>query len=253
MKCMLVKFLRPEHVSGFLDGSLFFMNTGFFIDLEKNGQNKGIGDKYEGSHFKLLDPKNDILKIKIDGEYHTIPIKRGFATHSLDWVRSLLLNCFTIINLNDPNDKSSDIYLDYCEDLGGDVCKIKPSILDSLEKEFEGRIPVLIHNTELFFRRLDAKTKKIFYRRSAVEYFDEYSNYPLSYEEVKKDFYKTLFYKRKFYENQKEYRIILANPKGLDFSTIEIGDLRDCARQLESIQDLRGIFITTGATEEHSI
>ncbi|MED3508022.1 hypothetical protein [Bacillus velezensis] len=247
---MLIKFLRPEHVSGFLDGSLFFMNTGFFIDLEKNGENKGIGDKYEGAHFRLLDPQNDIIQIKIDGEYHILPIKRGFSTESSEWIRSLLLNCFTKIKLNDPG----NIYLDYNKDLGGDVYKIKPGILNSLEKEFEDRIPVLIHNTSLFFKRFDAKAKEIGFKRGTVEYFDEYSNYPLSKEEVKKDFSETLFYKRKFYENQKEYRIILSNPKGLDYSTIEIGDLRDCAMQLENIQDLKGLFITIHQpTEEHSI
>ncbi|MED4802620.1 hypothetical protein [Bacillus atrophaeus] len=252
MSGMLIKFLRPEHVSEFLDGSLHFTNTGYFIDLEKEEETKGYGDKYEGHHFRLLDPKNDILKIELDGEFHTISFERGFSTESREGIRSLLLNCFTLIKYEDSND-NSDFYLDYYEDLGGDVYKVKTSILDSLEKEFEGRVPVLIHNTKLFMERFEAKTANIRCKKGPVVYFDEYSNYPLSSEEVKKDFDNTLFYKRKFYENQKEFRIILENPKGLDNFKIDIGDLRGCARQLESVQDLRGLFISTEQTEEHSV
>lgn len=40
----------------FLDGNLYFKNTGYFIDLEKKYGDKGIGDKYEGSHFRHFDP-----------------------------------------------------------------------------------------------------------------------------------------------------------------------------------------------------
>ncbi|MCW0121653.1 hypothetical protein [Bacillus subtilis] len=251
MSGIFIIFLRPEHVSEFLDGSLHFTNTGYFIDLEKKMKKKGYGDKYEGHHFRPLDPKNDILKIGLEGEVHTIPFERGFTTESREGIRSLLLKCFTFIKYDDSSDKS-DFYLDYHEDLG-DVYKIKPSILDSLEKEFEGRIPVWIYNSKLFMKRFEAKTENIRCKHGPVVYFDEYSGYPLSSEEVKKHFDKTLFYKRKFYENQKEYRIILENPKGLDEFKIGIGDLRDCAKQLESVQDLRGVFWHTVQTEEHSV
>ncbi|CAM4164029.1 hypothetical protein BS11774_06755 [Bacillus subtilis] len=256
MSGMFIKFLRPEHVTEFLDGSLFFMNIGYFIELEKEEEEKGLdkkgyGDKYEGHLFRFFDPENNIFQIKIDGEYHTLPFKKGRSVESREGIRSLLINCFTLIKHEDSTD-NSDFYLDYHEDLGK-VYKVKPSILDILEKEFEGRIPVWIHNTELFMKRFEAKTENIRCKNGPVVYFDENSNFPLSLEEVNKDFANTLLCKRKFYENQKEYRFILENPKGLDCLKVEIGDLRDCARQLESIQDLKGLFITTEATEEHSV
>ncbi|WP_343311247.1 hypothetical protein AAHT65_07560 [Bacillus atrophaeus] len=252
MNGWLIKFLRPEHVSEFLDGSLFFMNTGYFIDLEKNGQNKGIGDKYEGSLFKLLDPKKNIIQIEIEGECLTLPFERAFSTESREGIRSLLLNCFTFIKFDGFTEDFNNFYLDYHEDIGH-ACKVKPNILDSLEKEFEGRIPVWIHNSKLFMERFEAETENIRYRHGPVVYFDEFSDYPLSLEEVKKDFANTLFCKRKFYENQREYRIILKNPKELDNFKINIGDLRDCAKPLESVQDLRGAFWSIEQTEEHSV
>ncbi|WCL62840.1 hypothetical protein PNF29_20705 [Bacillus subtilis] len=245
---MLIKFLRPEHVSAFLDGSLFFMNTGYFIDLEKyDAKNKGIGDQYEGAHFKILDNKKDVLSIEIDGKYHEIPYNRGFATRNNTSVHQLLLSCFTFIKFNSEN-----FYLDGCKDEEY-VYKIKPTVIEGLEKEFEGRIPVLI-NIELFFKRFESIVEKNHFRRGLVQYFDEYANYPLSKDQLEKDPILALFYKRKYYEQQKEYRIILANPLGLESKTIELGDLRDCIVQFESIQDLeRRMIVTTKPTEEHSV
>ncbi|MEM5664345.1 hypothetical protein AAHB94_13155 [Bacillus toyonensis] len=39
---MLIKFFRPEHVQMFLNGDLYFCNTGYFIDLEKSMVIKGL-------------------------------------------------------------------------------------------------------------------------------------------------------------------------------------------------------------------
>ncbi|MCY8307186.1 hypothetical protein MOC96_00255 [Bacillus vallismortis] len=245
---ILIKFLRPEHVSGFLNGSLFFMNIGYFIDLEKNNsESKGIGDQYEGSQFRILDNKKDMLSIKIDGKYHKIPFKRGFATESNLSARQLLLSCFTLLEFNSNNFYQDDT------NKNENIYKIKPEILEGLEKEFKGRVPILM-DAQIFIERFEEKIKKNLYRRGMVKYFDEYSNYPLTKDQIEKDPIQTVFCKRKFYEHQKEFRIVLANPSGLESSTIELGDLRDFTMQLKNIQDLNTLsFKEEKLTEEHSV
>ncbi|WP_440645060.1 hypothetical protein [Bacillus subtilis] len=249
---LLIKFVRPDHVTSFLDGSVFFMNTGYFIDLEKSTKIKGIGDKYEGALFKHLDTENSIFMIEHKGEKIVIPTKRGFMTQINESFRSLMLSCFTIIDYS-----LDDLYL--ADDLKIEneeaIYKIKPSIIEGLAKEFEGRIPIIIHEPNFFFERLKEKAsiEKIALLADTVKYFDEYSNYPLTDEEVEKNIYKPLFYKRKYFEAQKEYRIIASNPSGEDSLTIEVGDLRECAMQLSSIQDLYGVGITSETTEKHSV
>ncbi|WP_277714223.1 hypothetical protein [Bacillus atrophaeus] len=249
---LLIKFVRPEHVTSFLDGSVFFMNTGYFIDLEKSTKNKGIGDKYEGSLFRHLDTEKSILMIEHKGEKIVLPTIRGFMTEREESFRSIMLSCFTIIDYS-----LDDLYL--ADDLKIEneeaIYKIKPSIIEGLAKEFKGRIPIIIHDHELFFDRLHKKAsiEGIRYIADTVKYFDEYSKYPLTDEEVKKTNYKPLFYKRKYFEAQKEYRIIASNPSGKESLTIEVGDLRECAMQLSSIQDLYGVGITSETTEKHSV
>ncbi|NTU28481.1 hypothetical protein HPX95_20340 [Bacillus tequilensis] len=251
---LLIKFVRPDpdHVNGFLNGSVFFKNTGYFIDLEKSEKIKGIGDKYEGALFRHLDTEKSILMIEYKGEKFVLPTKRGFMTQTNGSIRSLMLSCFTAISYS-----LDDLYL--ADDLKIEneeaIYKIKPSIIEGLAKEFEGRIPIIIRDHELFFDRLNKKAsiEGIDYIADVVKYFDEYSKYPLTEEEAEKNIYKPLFYKRKYFEAQKEYRIIASNPSGKDSLTIEVGDLRDCAMQLSSIQDLYGIGFTSGITEKHSV
>ncbi|WP_339238877.1 hypothetical protein [Bacillus sp. PS217] len=241
---MLIKFLRPEHVSAFLDGSLFFMNTGYFIDLEKNDKkNKGIGDKYEGSHFTFFDNETHTVTIEIDGNKHNLPLEKGFMTLTNGSIRKLLLSCFTNIPFNPDN-----FYQDFCNH----EYKIKSEVLEGLEKEFQDRIPIFIKHKP-FFERFDTKAKKIGFRRGLVKYFDEYSGYPLKLDQLENVFSDTLFYKRDFFKHQKEYRIVLANPLDLDSTTIELGNLRDCIVQLESVQDLRKLSISFKPTEKHSV
>lgn len=126
----------------------------FYRFRKERYKNKGIGDQYEGAHFRILDNKKDVLSIEIDGKYHEIPYNRGFATRNNTSVHQLLLSCFTFIKFNSEN-----YYLDGCKDEEY-VYKLKPTVIEGLEKEFEGRIPVLI-NIELFFKRFESLVEKI--------------------------------------------------------------------------------------------
>ncbi|KAF1681400.1 hypothetical protein [Bacillus sp. SKDU12] len=161
------------------------MNTGYFIDLEKSEKIKGIGDKYEGALFRHLDTEKSILMIEYKGEKFVLPTKRGFMIQTNESIRSLMLSCFTAISYS-----LDDLYL--ADDLKIEneeaIYKIKPSIIEGLAKEFEGRIPIIIHDHKLFFDRLNKKTSKegIRYIADTVKYLDEYSTYPLTDEEVKK-------------------------------------------------------------------
>ena len=63
----LVKFVEPEFTESTLDGQLFFKRNGYFINLEKEYLNKGIGDKREGSWTIPLNPETHRMVV-IDKE-----------------------------------------------------------------------------------------------------------------------------------------------------------------------------------------
>ena len=66
----LVKFVLPEHKENTLDGSFFFKNCGYFIDLEKEQKQKGIGDKHEASWSRNIDPETEQISyplVRVNG------------------------------------------------------------------------------------------------------------------------------------------------------------------------------------------
>ncbi|MCU4956910.1 hypothetical protein OB990_12000 [Bacillus cereus] len=122
---MLIKFFRPEHVQLFLNGDLYFCNTGYFIDLEKKHGDKGIGDKYEGSHFRHFDPTTGEISIGLEGgQMHKLNVTRAFFTKKYEVVRQFQLTCFT------------GIFEEDIEHIEGNIQKIKGEIIEYLKSSF---------------------------------------------------------------------------------------------------------------------
>ncbi|WP_144491947.1 MULTISPECIES: hypothetical protein [Bacillus cereus group] len=238
---MLIKFFRPEHVQMFLNGDLYFCNTGYFIDLESKHGDKGIGDKHEGSFFRHFDPTTQEIRIGLPGgQMHKMNVTRAFFTERYEAARQFQLTCFTGILEEDM------------EQVDENTKKIKDEIITHLEKEFPGRIPVLITDEKEFFDRLDnvLKEKGIHANHGYVKYFDEHAESPLTKEEYEKDMTQAFFYKRKFFNAQKEYRIITSHPVEGDSLTVNLGDLNECVISLENMDNLKHLTLQKLKKEE---
>ncbi|MFE6136583.1 hypothetical protein CN467_02980 [Bacillus cereus] len=239
---MLIKFFEPEHAQMFLDGNLYFKNTGYFIDLEKKHGNKGIGDKHEGSFFRHFDPATQEIRIGIEGgQMHKMNVKKAFFTERYVETRQFQLTCFTGIA------EEEDM-----EQVDENTKKIKDEIIARLIKEFPGRIPVLITDEKAFFDRLDnaLKEKNIHACHGRVKYFDEHVESPLKEEDYRKDITQAFFYKKNFFKSQKEYRIITSHPVEGDSLTVNLGDLNECVISLENIDNLKHLTLQKVKKEE---
>ncbi|QIZ41378.1 hypothetical protein BHV55_06710 [Bacillus sp. RZ2MS9] len=239
---MLIKFFRPEHVQTFLDGNLYFCNTGYFIDLESEHGDKGIGDKHEGSFFRHFDPATQEIRIGLPGgQMHKIDVTRAFFTERYEAARQFQLTCFTgIVEEEDM------------EQVDENTKKIKDEVIAHLEKEFPGRVPVLIANENEFFDRLDnvLKEKDIHACHGFVNYFDEHAESPLKEEVYQKDITRAFFYKRNFFKPQKEYRVITSHPVEGESMTVNLGDLNECVVSLGSIDNLKLLTLQKVEKEE---
>ncbi|HFF3191714.1 TPA: hypothetical protein ACGCJB_005004 [Bacillus cereus] len=232
MFAILIKFFEPEYAQMFLDGNLYFKNTGYFIDLEKKHGNKGIGDKHEGSHFRHFDPTKGVISIGLPGgQMHKLNVTKGFFTKKYEEVRQFQLTCFT------------GIFEEEMEHIDENTDKIKSEVIEHFKKEFPGRIPVLITNEHEFFDRLHnaLQEKNVHACRGRVKYFDEHTESPFKEEDYEKDITQAFFHKRNFFKSQKEYRIITSHPVDGDSLTANLGDISDVVLNLESADTLEKI------------
>ncbi|MCC2507562.1 hypothetical protein [Bacillus cereus] len=229
---MLFKFFRPEHVQMFLDGNLYFKNTGYFIDLESELGDKGIGDKHEGAFFRAFNPETDEMYIMLEnGEKIKMNFKHGYAAERYEVSRQFQLTCFTGMFIDED-----------MEEVGENQLKIKQEVINELKKEFPDRVPILILNEEELFNRIDTifSEKEIRALHGYVTYFDEHKEPPLKEEDYRKDITQAFFYKRNFFKSQKEYRIITSHPvegdsleaklNSIDDIVFNVGDMDNLAK-----------------------
>lgn len=237
---IIVKFFRPEHVLPFLQGKLFFMNAGYFIDLEET-EGRGIGDKYEGAHFRNIEPEIHQLFISTPGtDHHRIPLNftRAYSTIRYDAAREFHISCFTRLTFDDV-EKVDEDSADDGEPIN--IYKLKKTVVENLNKEFPGRIPVLISDIQEFGNRLKiaAEKKEIGFTMAPVTYFNEFKESYLSLEDYESDIRKGFLYKRKCFEPQKEYRVFTSQPYKGESLILEMGDISDITYELENLSDMK--------------
>ncbi|MGG0278337.1 hypothetical protein ABEY37_01015 [Bacillus pacificus] len=231
---MLIKFFRPEHVEMFLKGNLYFKNTGYFIDLESEHGEKGIGDKYEGSLFRHFDPNTHELHLNFgDGKKVKMNVTRAFFTERYEAARQFQLTCFTNIMEEDM------------ENVDEGKQKIKKELIEELKKEFPGRVPVLVTDEIEFLNRVDKTLleKSITALVGNVNYFDEYEVTPLEEVKYEEDISNAFLYKRDYFKSQREYRIVTKHPVEGDSLTVNLGDISDIVFNLESADTLERITV----------
>ncbi|MEH7813230.1 hypothetical protein V7649_16425, partial [Bacillus toyonensis] len=124
--------------------------------------------------------------------------------------------------------------------------------IEQLEKEFSGRVPVLVTNENELFDKIHnvLEPKGIRALHGHVKYFDEQVGSTLEEEIYKKDITQAFFYKRNFFKTQKEYRIITSHPVEGGSMTLNLGDIKECVFNLESFDNLKELTLQTIKKEE---
>lgn len=241
----LVKFLEREYTESTMDGKLFFKRNGFFIDLEKEQLDKGIGDKAEGKWSRRINPETQrIVLTDMDNNVIPLVIKDAVYRQTFSEVGKLPICCFTVLNLE----------RDFNIDLENGVATLKPELQEELINQFGGREMIVFKNTNndnfiIDKMKIASEREGFEYMGAKVTYYDDKNeDHPMTKEEYEAEPYKGLFYKRKFFEFQREYRFVLNRIEDEDY-ILDVGDIRDIAVNLGEVKEGRDLFKIT--IEQH--
>ncbi|MGG1189083.1 hypothetical protein ABE189_19025 [Bacillus subtilis] len=229
---LLFKFINKENLSDFInEGNLFFKNTGFFIDLEEKDGDTIFGDKYEGSHFRHIDPNRHSIFIGYKGKSIPVEFEGGYFTKKYESVRDFQLTCFVAPNFEDFTNKDNKTF------------RIKNSVIEELKREFKDRAVIVIHNPDGFVDALKESAEKntLGLKVGKVNYFDPRSETPLDDKEFEEDIALAFFYKRKTYQYQREFRIVTQQPIKKDNIKIHIRNIKDYVTLIDDIDALSEI------------
>ncbi|MDQ0254603.1 hypothetical protein J2S74_001982 [Evansella vedderi] len=224
---LLLKFVEPQYSASTLNGELYFSRNKHFIELEEKQLEKGIGDKREGNWSKAFGEKSKMVII-VDGKEIPIRFKNAVLRQTYSNIKELPICCFVLLNTK------KDFYVDEAEN----SLVLKPEIEESLTEQFAGRDLIFFNEPEEFLNMVDEACKKegLGRLRGLVNYYDDKSEpHPMTEEEFDKNPVKALLYKRKFFEFQKEYRIILKAVHEHD-RKLNIGDINDVAMNLGRVE-----------------
>lgn len=226
---VLLKFVEPQFTNITMNGEFYFARNKYFIDLEEQQLEKGIGDSYEGVWSKLINSKDYQMTIQLEnGEEVELPFKKAYFKQSYQDLSKFPICCFVLLSLKNDFLISED----------EKKINMKPEIEEKLVEQFQGRNLIYIHNHDEFISRLDKalKDKEIDRMRGLVKYYDnENESHPLTMDDFNIDPPRTLLYKRKFFEYQKEFRVVLKRPFESD-QIINIGNLKDIAWDLGKVE-----------------
>lgn len=223
---VLLKFVEKQFIESTLDGYFYFALSNYFIELEEE-TNKGIGDNKEGMWSIILSPENNAVLVSEDGK--KIPINNAVLRKRYDMVKKLPICCFVILSLEDDFEKIPN----------ENILKLKPEIDLSLRKQFKERNLLFFTDIYEAINRFDTACKNVgFYRlRGEVKYYDDtVESHPLKIDIYEEDPVQALLYKRKVFEEQKEFRIIIKNPQESPI-TLNVGDIRDIALDIGVVSE----------------
>ncbi|WP_338705801.1 hypothetical protein [Bacillus altitudinis] len=234
----LVKFVEPQFTESILDGGLFFKRNGHFIELEEKQLKTGIGDKREGVWTRVLDPETSKMVIMAEnGQEIPLKFKKGVYRTSYADLKHLPICCFVSLNLG----------RDFDIDMETNNATLKENLKNELVKQFAGRDLIFFANPEELMKRVHSECdrEEINLLRGIVKYYDDINEaHPLSEKEYDEAPHKGLLYKRKFFEFQREYRIVLKKIFEDDY-ILNIGSLRDIACNLGTVNSEEELFKIT--------
>ncbi|MED2981286.1 hypothetical protein P4311_07525 [Bacillus thuringiensis] len=224
----LFKCVEQQFTESTLDGNFYFARNSYFIDLEEQQIDKGIGDKREGVWSEVIDSQTSKFVITVDGEEVPINFERAVYRQEHEKLKDCPICCFVMLSA--PNDMKFD-------EKTGEI-KLKSEIEEKLAEQFAGRDLIFLGDFGELITRINKACKKdgLHMLRGVIKYYDDKTeSHPLSKEEFEKFPPKALFYKRKFFEFQKEYRFILTQPQDKDI-LLNVGNIRDISYNLGEIK-----------------
>jgi hypothetical protein len=223
---LLLKFVEPQYTESLLDGDFYFSRNRYFIELEEEQIDKGIGDIREGVWSKVLNPqKEEMYIIGENGEKLRLNFEKAVFRQTYDNLKDFPICCFVILSY-----KNGDFIV--LEDENKII--VEPNLAQSLSEQFAGRNLIVFTQPSELIKRLDEtlNEKKLDRMRGMVKYYDdEIETHPLLMEEFNKAPYKSLLYKRKFFEFQKEYRFVVKKKFDHDL-IINVGNISNIAVNL---------------------
>ncbi|MGG1400276.1 hypothetical protein ABE288_21000 [Bacillus salipaludis] len=215
----LVKFVQQQFLDSLLDGNLYMNTFKYFIDLEKETNLKGVGDKLEVAHvvrttnIQIIDPEtNQVIANAGAGEM----IER------YNVMQKLPLFCFAKFKADqfvvvEENNESVAVKLDLSQEdqtafleTFGDIAVLLPNdFIDKVEHALQQQ------GTEAAF--------------GEVQYLDFNYRDSKRYKEFEDKSLNILFWKDNFFNYQREARIVITNKLVENSFILNIGDIRDKA------------------------
>ncbi|MFK3961914.1 hypothetical protein [Pseudalkalibacillus hwajinpoensis] len=183
-----VKFINPEHLDELLNGSLYMNPLGVFIDQEKNTNERGQGDFWEGAlvyHIHEADfHMNDV----------TVPVSSATIVVRHNLVREIPVFCFSNFTSKDfklveerndlikykidiPDDEKKKILNNF----GSKAVIFPAELVEQLQKEATEQSKKAIISSVLYddFTNIDLERQKKFEKNplEAITWKDDFFKY----------------------------------------------------------------------------
>lgn len=198
----LFKCVEKQFTESTLDGNFYFARNSYFIDLEQQQIDKGIGDKQEGVWSELMDSQTSKFVIIVDGEEVPINFEREVYRQEHSRLKDCSIYCFVMLSA--PNDMEFD-------EKTGEI-NLKSEVEEKLAEQFAGRDLIFLGDFGELITRINkvCKNEGLHMLRGAIKYYDDKTeSHPLSKKEFEKFPPKALMYKRKFLNFKKNTVLFL--------------------------------------------
>lgn len=211
-----LKFGKREHLEALQQGKLYMNSLSYFKKMEKENNNKGMGDSDEASlvltelDIKMYD--NDTGKLVLQ-----VPSTRGRIEDKADSLKPVLCLSYLDFNNLDVKEERKDF-------IRGNIVFTKEE-REEFIKNFGDT--VLMISAKHFLSSITEAFEK-----EGIEWDSgkvKYSNFNINYKDRVEAFMSggssKFFWKDIFFSNQKEFRIVILNKDIEEPITIDIGDM----------------------------
>ena len=216
-----LKFANDLQRSESLQKGNLYMNTlRYFKELEKKTKEKGMGDENEGSmilselNLKFYKHQTEELILEGKSSRSEIVIEEDLQKH---------LFCFYYLDFGS---------LEIIEETEGSVTtllKFTENQKEELIRSFGKHVIVISCNDFIDNVRIAFEKENIEWTTGKVKYSDYSINYTDRIEDFIYDRNEKYFWKDKYFENQKEFRLVVLNRDSNIPIELNIGDLTCCS------------------------
>lgn len=222
---MLVKFLKKEYLQDLLDGNLYMNKLGFFIDLEKEEQNKGQGDKYEAAFVTKFQNG----KLMLSGTDKVIgTIKTGDVIERYENVTKAPVFCCTILTGENLEVISET----------DDVLTVKPMFNEEqkskLLSDFGDKAVVLTND---FIQKVGSKLveQNMNMTFGQIEYVDNSVVDTARKKSFDEGSLEMFFWKDEYFQYQQEFRLVVLGKFIENHFILNIGDISEKSKVMNTV------------------